>query len=64
MHQIPDGKLLSGNFMTINHSFATALGKNQANVYLENFVNELISTGFVANSIQRHQIKGLIAIRG
>ncbi len=64
MQQIPDGKLLPGNFMTINHSFATALGKSQAHVYLENFVKELMATGFVAKSIERHQIKGLIAIRG
>jgi hypothetical protein len=41
---------------------AIALGKAAANVYLQNFVNELIETGFVASSIEKHQIKGLKAI--
>jgi hypothetical protein len=48
--------------MTVNHGFAIALGKAAANAYLQNFVKELIETGFVARSIEKHQIKGLIAI--
>ena len=60
---LPEGKLLQGNFMTVNHGFAIALGKAAANVYLDNFVTELIATGFVAKSIEKHQIKGLIAIQ-
>jgi polar amino acid transport system substrate-binding protein len=57
MHKLPQGK-----FMTVNHGFAIALGKAAANVYLQNFVNELIETGFVASAIEKHQIKGLKAI--
>jgi hypothetical protein len=49
--------------MTINHGFAVPLGKDAANAYLQNFVKELIATGFVAKSIEKHQIKGLIAIK-
>jgi polar amino acid transport system substrate-binding protein len=63
MHQIPDGRLLPGNFMTINHGFAIALGKEAANAFLQNFVQDLIASGFVAESIEKHQIKGLIAIQ-
>ena len=62
MHKLPEGKLLQGNFMTVNHGFAIALGKAAANNYLQNFVKELIETGFVARSIEKHHIKGLIAI--
>jgi polar amino acid transport system substrate-binding protein len=62
MHKFPEGKLLQGSFMTVNHGFAIALGKAAANAYLQNFVKELIETGFVARSIAKHQIKGLIAI--
>jgi polar amino acid transport system substrate-binding protein len=62
MHKLPEGKLLQGNFMTVNHGFALALGKAAANAYLQNFVKELIDTGFVARSIEKHQIKGLIAL--
>ena len=64
MHKLPEGKLLQGNFMTVNHGFAVALGKTEANSYLQNFVKELIDTGFVARSIEKHHIKGLIAISG
>jgi polar amino acid transport system substrate-binding protein len=63
MHQLPEGRLLAGNFMTINHGFAIALGKEAANAYLQNFVQDLIASGFVAESIEKHQIKGLIAIQ-
>jgi polar amino acid transport system substrate-binding protein len=62
MHKLTEGRLLKGNFMTVNHGFAIALGKAAANSYLQNFVKELIETGFVASSIEKHQIKGLIAI--
>ena len=55
--------MLAGNFMTINHGFAIALGKEAANAYLQNFVQDLIASGFVAESIEKHQIKGLIAIQ-
>jgi hypothetical protein len=48
--------------MTVNHGFAIALGKAAANAYLQNFVKDLIETGFVASSIEKHQIKGLKAI--
>ncbi|MFM9993253.1 MAG: transporter substrate-binding domain-containing protein [Burkholderiaceae bacterium] len=63
MHKIPEGKLLEGNFMTVNHGFAIAHGKDEANAYLHKFAKELIATGFVAKSIEKHQIKGLIAIK-
>ena len=63
MQKLPGGKLLQGNFMTVNHGFAIALGKSEASAYLQNFVKELIDTGFVARSIEKHQIKGLIAIK-
>lgn len=62
MHKLTEGRLLQGNFMTVNHGFAIALGNAAANAYLQNFVKELIETGFVARSIEKHQIKGLIAI--
>jgi len=63
MHKLPMGKLLDGNFMTVNHGFAISIGKDAANAYLHSFVKELIATGFVARSIEKHQIKGLIAIK-
>jgi polar amino acid transport system substrate-binding protein len=62
MHQLPMGKLLQGNFMTVNHGFSVALGRVDAAAYLANFVKDLIKSGFVGRSITNHQIKGLKAI--
>ena len=62
MHQLPMGKLLQGNFMTVNHGFSVALGRVDAAAYLANFVKDLIESGFVGRSITNHQIKGLKAI--
>ena len=62
MHQLPMGKLLQGNFMTVNHGFSVALGRVDAAAYLANFVKDLIESGFVGRSITNHQIKGLEAI--
>jgi len=64
MDKLPQGKLLTGNFMTVNHGFSTPLGKGAADAYLQNFVKELIASGFITKSIEKHQIKGLTAIKG
>jgi polar amino acid transport system substrate-binding protein len=63
MHQLPMGKLLQGNFMTVNHGFSVPLSSVDGADYLQNFVKDLIETGFIERSIQKHQIKGLSAIR-
>jgi polar amino acid transport system substrate-binding protein len=63
MHKMPEGKLLEGKFMTVNHGFAIPIGRSTSDMYLQNFVQELITSGFIAKSIEKHQIKGLAAIR-
>jgi polar amino acid transport system substrate-binding protein len=63
MHKMPEGKLLEGKFMTVNHGFATPIGRNAADIFLQNFVKELIASGFIAKSIEKHQIKGLTAVK-
>jgi hypothetical protein len=49
--------------MTVNHGFATPIGRNAADIFLQNFVKELIASGFIAKSIEKHQIKGLTAVK-
>ena len=61
--KMPEGKLLEGNFMTVNHGFAIPIGRSAGDMYLRSFVQELIASGFIAESIEKHQIKGLTAIR-
>jgi hypothetical protein len=49
--------------MTVNHGFAIPLGRNTADLYLQNLVKELIASGFISNAIEKHQIKGLAAVK-
>ncbi len=63
MHQLPTGKLLQGNFMTVNHGFSVPLGRVDAAAYLEKFVKQLIEKNFIDSSIKKHQIIGLTAIQ-
>ena len=63
MHLLPMGRLLNGNFMTVNHGFSVPLVKVDSAVYLEKFVKELIAKDFIGSSIRKHQIKGLAAIQ-
>ena len=63
MHQLPTGKLLQGNFMTVNHGFSVPLGRVGAAAYLEKFVKQLIEQNFIDSSIKKHQIIGLTAIQ-
>jgi len=63
MTKFPEGKLLEGHFMIINHGLATPRGHNAGDEYLQNFVKELNESGFVARSIAKHQIKGLTAVK-
>ena len=63
MHLLPMGRLLNGNFMTVNHGFSVPLGKVDSAVYLEKLVKELIAKDFIGSSIRKHQIKGLIAVQ-
>ncbi len=63
MHKMPEGELLEGNFMTVNHGFAIPIGRNAGDTFLQNFVKELIASGFIAKSIEKHQIKGFTAVK-
>jgi len=63
MAKLPDARLLEGNFMVINHSLSTPLGHPAADEYLRHFIQDLIATGFIAQSIEKHKIVGLKAIK-
>ena len=62
LNKLPDSRLLSGNFMTVNHGFAIPRGRAAADEFLQNFVKDLLASGFVARSIDKHQIQGLTAL--
>ena len=54
-------RLLPGRFMVIEQ--AMGLPKNRSSealIYLQRFVEEMKSSGFVANSLKKHQIEGAV----
>lgn len=56
-------RLLTGNFMVVNHGLGIPGNRPAAAAYLKAFVEEMNASGFVARSIERHGIQGLSAIK-
>jgi len=61
--KLPDGRMLEGKFMTVNHGLGTPRERTAAADYLKAFVTDVNASGFVARSIERHAVKGLSAVR-
>ena len=53
-------RLLPGRFMVINQALAMPLARAEAADSLKAFIEELKATGFVANALERHGIKGAL----
>ena len=56
--RLPGLRLLPGRFMVIYQAMGMALGKEAGAKYLTAFVEEMKSTGFVADALKRHRIEG------
>ena len=56
--RVPRVRLLPGRFMVINQAVATPLGRAAGARYLDAFVEDMKSTGFVERSLARHGISG------
>jgi polar amino acid transport system substrate-binding protein len=56
--RLPGVRLLAGRFMVINQAMATPKGRTAGARYLAEFVEEMKSSGFVANALARHGIEG------
>ena len=63
MGALPDGRIVEGRFMTVNHGLGTPRARQAAAAYLKVFVEDLNATGFVARSIERNGVKGLGAVK-
>jgi len=63
MGRIPDGRLLEGKFMTVNHGLGVPRERSAAAEYLKAFVEEMRASGFVARSIERNGVQGLSPVR-
>ena len=51
-------RLLPGRFMRIDQAMATPHGRNTALLYLQQFVAEMKTTGFIDRSLKAHHIEG------
>jgi len=63
MPKAPGSRLLDGNFMTVNHGLATPRTKTASAEYVKAFVDEMVASGFIARSIERHRVAGLTPIK-
>ena len=63
MGRIPDGRMLEGKFMTVNHGLGVPRERAAAAEYLKAFVEEMKASGFVARSIERNGVQGLSPVR-
>ena len=59
----PGARVLDGRFMTVNHGVGVPKGRADAQAWLDTFAKDLVASGFVARSIERHRIQGLDAVR-
>ena len=56
--RLPGLRLLDGRFMVINQAMGIPKGRDAGLKYVRNFVEEMKASGFVAEALKRHQIKG------
>jgi polar amino acid transport system substrate-binding protein len=63
MAKLPDGRMLDGKFMTVNHGLGTPRERTAAAEYLKAFVADVNASGFIARSIERHKVQGLLAVK-
>jgi polar amino acid transport system substrate-binding protein len=56
--RIPGLRLLEGRFMEIKQAMATSKSREAAHAYLISFIEEMKRSGFVAEALSRHGIKG------
>ncbi|HEU5297240.1 MAG TPA: ABC transporter substrate-binding protein [Burkholderiaceae bacterium] len=57
--RLPGLRVLDGRFMVIQQAMATPSGRDAGLAYLNQFVEEMKSSGFVAQALQRHTIQGV-----
>jgi len=59
--RLPNLRLLPGRFMVIEQAMGLPKTRSpEARIYLQRFVEEMKSSGFVANALKKHQIEGAV----
>ena len=58
--RLPGLRLLDGRFMVINQAMAIPKGRPAGAAYVAAFVEEMKSSGFVADALKRHGVEGAV----
>jgi polar amino acid transport system substrate-binding protein len=61
--KMPGSRIVEGRFMTVQHGIGTPRARTAAAEYLRNFVDDLIASGFIARSIEKSGVHGLLPAR-
>lgn len=57
--KVPGSRILEGQFTAVQQSVGVPKGRSEAATWLQSFVQESKASGFVAELIAKHQVKGL-----
>jgi len=57
--KLPGSRILDGNFSVVRHTVGTPKGRNAAEAYLREFVEDVKASGLVAQWIEKNGVKGL-----
>ena len=60
LDEMPGSRLLEGRFMTVNHGFAIPRERPAGAEYMTAFAKQVLASGLLARSIERHAIRGLL----
>jgi len=60
--KISGGKILEGQFMSVQQAIGTSIQNIHSSIYIAEFVEEMKKTGFVQKLIDKHNVNGRLSI--
>lgn len=61
--KMPGSRIVEGRFMTVQHGIGTPRARAAAAEYLRGFVDDLGASGFIARSIEKSGVRGLLPVK-
>jgi polar amino acid transport system substrate-binding protein len=59
VERLPGARILEGQFSAVQQAVGTPRGNTRAAAWLANVIEELKSSGFIAQLIEKHRVQGL-----
>ena len=60
--KISGGKILEGQFMSVQQAIGTSIQNIHSSIYIAEFVEEMKKTGFVQKLIDKHNVNGRLSV--